>query len=284
MSANWKPDGQKAAQSHRSTSWTSHLEADVGKFRWSVDDNRRSARRPPVSMEFSAGRQHRRQASRSPANVIVRPQGRLLSHARPATLPAPALEWRLRIRDLWRRIGNDFVRKENMSNERPSPIAPICLVVGALLGFGGSFATSASLRGLAWGVDGTALVVGGAILAVHFIRRAQTLLAAGFLVFIAGGALVVSGSAMSLEASARSFAAGAALWAAALALISAPAVMPAAVRVLGFIAGLLFAVTALSTFAGRVLTPLSEPLPFFAYPFLVLTMCGWAWWCRRDPA
>ena len=88
---------------------------------------------------------------------------------------------------------------------------------------------------------------------------------------------------MSLEASAPSFAAGAALWAAALILISAPAVMPVAVRVLGFIAGLLFAVTALSTFAGRSLTPLSEPLPFFAYPFLVLTLCGWAWWCRRDP-
>jgi hypothetical protein len=170
-----------------------------------------------------------------------------------------------------------------MASERPSPIAPICLVIGALLGLAGSFAPSASLRGLAWGVDGTALIVGAALLAVHFIRRAQDLLAAGFLVFIAGEALVVSGSAMSLEASAPSFAAGAALWAAALVLISAADVMPVVVRALGFIAGLLFAATALSTFAGRGLTPLSEPLPFFAYPFLVLTLCGWAWWCRRDP-
>jgi hypothetical protein len=86
---------------------------------------------------------------------------------------------------------------------------------------------------------------------------------------------------MSLEASGPSFAAGAALWDAALVLISAPNVMPMVVRVLGFVAALLFAVTALSAFAGRGLTPLSEPLPFFAYPFLVLTMCGWAWWCRR---
>ena len=171
-----------------------------------------------------------------------------------------------------------------MANERPSPIAPACLVIGALLGLAGSFAPSAALRGLAWGVDGTALVAGAAILAVHFMQRAQAQVAAGFLVFIAGEALVLSGSAMSLEASAPSFAAGAALWAAALALISTPAVMPLAVRVLGLVAGLLFAVTALSTFAGRVFTPLSEPLPFFAYPFLVLTLCGWAWSCRRDPA
>jgi hypothetical protein len=25
------------------------------------------------------------------------------------------------------------------------------------------------------------------------------------------------------------------------------------------------------------LTPLSQPLPFFAYPFLAATLCGWAW-------
>ena len=168
-----------------------------------------------------------------------------------------------------------------MTNEGPSPVAPICLVVGALLGLAGSFAPSASLRGLAWGVDGTALTVGAALLAVHFIRCAQNSVAAGFLVFIAGEALVVSGSAMSLEASGPSFAAGAALWAAALVLVSAPNVMPMAVRVLGLVASLLFAVTALLAFAGRALTPLSEPLPFFAYPFLVLTLCGWAWWCRR---
>ena len=168
-----------------------------------------------------------------------------------------------------------------MSNDRPSPIAPICLVVGALLGLAGSFAPSASLRGLAWGIDGTALTVGAALLAIYFMRCGQDLLAAGFLVFIAGEALVVSGSAMSLEASGPSFAAGAALWAAALILVGAPKVMPMVVRVLGFLAALLFAVTALLAFAGQALTPLSKPLPFFAYPLLVIAICGWAWWCRR---
>lgn len=170
-----------------------------------------------------------------------------------------------------------------MSNDRPPFVAPLCLIIGALLGLAGSFATTTSLRGLAWGLDGVALVVGAALLAVHFIRHGQDLLAAGFLVFIAGQALVVSGSAVSLEASGPSFAAGAALWAAALVLVSTPNIMPLPVRALGFLSALLFASTALQVFAGRSLTPLSEPLPFFAYPFFVFTLVGWAWWCLRVP-
>ena len=170
-----------------------------------------------------------------------------------------------------------------MSTERPPVIAPLCLVVGAILGLAGSFAPSASLRALAWGVDGTALIVAAAVLAVHFLRRDSPLLAAGFLVFIAGEALVLSGSALSLEASAPSFAAGAGLWAAALLLISVPPVMPLPVRATGGLAALLFGTTALQVYAGPGLTPLSQPLPFFAYPIFVLTLLGWAWWCRRTP-
>lgn len=169
-----------------------------------------------------------------------------------------------------------------MSTERPSVVAPICLVIGAVLGLLGSFAPSASLRGLAWGVDGIALIVAAALLAVHFLRHGSPSLAAGFLVFIAGETLVLSGSAMTLESSVPSFAAGAGLWAAALVLISTPNVMPLLVRALGGIAALLFAMTALQVFAGGSLHPLSEPLPFFAYPVFVVTLFGWAWWCRRQ--
>lgn len=171
-----------------------------------------------------------------------------------------------------------------MSNERPSNIAPLCLVVGALLGLAGSFAPSASLRGLAWGIDGVALIVATALMAVHCLRQGDQSAAAGFLVFIAGQTLVLSGSAMSLEASSPLFAAGAALWAAALVLISAAGIMPVLVRVLGGIAALLFAITALQIFAGHDLTALSKPLPFFAYPVFVLTLFGWAWWCRNPAA
>ena len=168
-----------------------------------------------------------------------------------------------------------------MNEARPSPVAPICLVVGAVLGLGGSLAPSASLRGLAWGIDGIALVVAAALLAVHLLRRGQDTAAAGFLIFIAGQSLVVSGSALSLEASAAVFGAGAGLWAAALLVISAPDLMPKAVRVVGCATALLLAATAVQIFAGRSLTPLSEPLPFLAYPLLVVTLLGWAWWCRQ---
>jgi hypothetical protein len=166
---------------------------------------------------------------------------------------------------------------------RPPILAPICLVVGALLGLAGTFMTSPSLRGLAWGLDGVALVTAGAILLVYHFRQGHDLVAAGFAVFTVGQSLVLSGAAMSLEASAPSFAAGAALWAVSLILVSAPRVFAAPVRVLGVIAAFLFAATSLQVFAGRALTPLSEPLPFFAFPFLVFTMFGWAWACLKKP-
>ena len=163
-----------------------------------------------------------------------------------------------------------------MSKSKLKLLAAGCLVFGGVLGMVGSFLPSAA-RGIAWGLDGTALVLGAALLAVHHIKHGHEQLAAGFLVFIAGQTLVVSGSAMELSASSPSFAAGVGLWAAALALVSASSLMPVFVRVTGTIASLMFAVTALQTYGGLSLTPLSKPLPFFAYPFLVLTLFGWAW-------
>jgi hypothetical protein len=151
------------------------------------------------------------------------------------------------------------------------------LVVGGLLGMAGSFVPSADLRGLAWGIAGIAIVVGCALLAVHHLRQGNDQLAAGFLVFLAAETLIVSSSAMTLEASSPSFGAGAGLWSAALVLISAAPAMPVFVRATGAIASILFAYTAVRIFAGAGLTPLSEPLPFNAYPFLVITMLGWAW-------
>jgi hypothetical protein len=73
------------------------------------------------------------------------------------------------------------------------------------------------------------------------------------------------------------------LWATSLALVSAASAMPAVVRTVGFIGSFLFAVVALEMFSGRALTPLSEPLPFFAYPFLAATLFGWAWAHYRHP-
>lgn len=171
-----------------------------------------------------------------------------------------------------------------MAMQRPSVMVPVGLVLGALLGLAGSFAPSAALRGLAWGVDGTLLIVAAALLAVHCLRRNLDLVAAGFLVFIAGETLVVAGSAMSLESSRPLFAAGASLWAAALLMISAPKVMPTLARLSGVVASALFMATALRIFSGTPLDPLSQPLPFFAYPVLVLTLFQWAAWSRSPAA
>jgi len=161
-------------------------------------------------------------------------------------------------------------------------IAAIGLVVGAVLGIAGTFATSATWRGLAWGLDGTALVVASALLTVHHFRRGNDLAAAGFLVFVAAETLIVSGSAMTLEASAPSFGAGVGLWAASLVLVSASGTMPILVRVTGLLAALLFTAVAVKIFMGDAVTPASQPLPFFAYPLLAATLGGWAWAHYRD--
>jgi hypothetical protein len=163
------------------------------------------------------------------------------------------------------------------SGERLRRVAAAGLVTGALLGIAGSFAPSAELRGLAWGVDGIAIIVGCALLVALHVREGNVQLAAGFLVFLAGETLIVSGSAMDLAASAPSFAAGAGLWSAALAIISVAPAVPTVVRATGTIASVLFAVTAVGMFGGGALTALSTPLPFYAYPFLAVTLLGWAW-------
>ena len=164
-----------------------------------------------------------------------------------------------------------------MKDEQLRRLAAAGLVIGALLGMAGSFAPSAAVRGLAWGADGVALVVSSALLGLYYLRRGDVYLAAGFLVFLAGETLILSGSAMDLAVSAPTFAAGSALWSAALLLVSAGPVMPRLIRITGAIAAIVFAVTAARIFGGGALTPLSQPLPFFAYPFLAITLFGWAW-------
>ena len=148
-----------------------------------------------------------------------------------------------------------------MSDSRLRLIAAIGLVVGAVLGVTGTFAPSASLRGLSWGLDGTALIVAAALLTIHHVRRGNDVAAAGFLVFAVGQGLILSGTAMDLVASAPSFAAGVGLWAASLVLVSADRVMPPVVRAVGLVGSLLFAVVAVQIFSGRPLRTMIGPRP-----------------------
>ena len=52
--------------------------------------------------------------------------------------------------------------------------------------------------GLAWGIDGIALVMACSLLTLRFFRMRQEIVAAGFLVFAIGESLLVSGAAMDL--------------------------------------------------------------------------------------
>ena len=163
-----------------------------------------------------------------------------------------------------------------MSEPQRQIAAPCSLVVGAVLGVAGTFASSASVRGLLWGIDGVALVVAGALLTIYHFNRGNNLVAAGFLIFVAGETLVLATAATPLDSSGPVFGSGAALWAASLVLVSAPAVMPLWLRVVAIFAAVLFSIFAVQLFLGQPLDALSKPLPFFAYPLLAATMLGWA--------
>lgn len=164
-----------------------------------------------------------------------------------------------------------------MSEERLRLVAASGLTVGALLGMAGTFAPTAELRALAWGIDGTSIIVACALLAVQYLRAGDVQLSAGFLVFLIAETLVTSGVAIEPSVFSPVFGAGAALWAAALALISASPRLPIFVRATGAIASILLATTAVMIFTGGALHPMSKPLPFYAFPFLAATLLGWAW-------
>lgn len=161
-------------------------------------------------------------------------------------------------------------------------LASVGLAAGGIFGLAGTLAPSAALRGLAWGLDGVALVTAGALLTLGFQRTGRTVVAAGFLVFTIGQALVLSTAAMDLTAGTPVFGGGIGLWAAGLTLVSVPRVFRRPVRVLGFAAAFLLGATAVRIFAGEAVTALSSPLPFYAYPVLVATLGGWIWTLLRE--
>ena len=146
----------------------------------------------------------------------------------------------------------------------------------------GTFVSASSLRGLLWGIDGIALIVATALLAVHHARRDNDVMAAGFLVFLAGETLILASTAMEPVTGVPVFGAGVGLWAASMTLTSVPRLMPTWLRVVAVVGAVLFGIVAVQIFTGHTVTPLSRPLPFFGYPFLAATLLGWAWRHYRD--
>lgn len=156
-------------------------------------------------------------------------------------------------------------------------VAAIGLAIGGAFGLAGTFVASAPLRETLWTIDGVALVVAAALLTMKYQRLGNDLVAAGFLTFVAGESLLLAGNAAGLEASVPSYVGGISLWAAALVLISAPNTFALWMRLTGFIAAVLFVVSAGMILWGAPLLPTSAPLPAAGYPFLVLTFIGWIW-------
>jgi hypothetical protein len=156
-------------------------------------------------------------------------------------------------------------------------IAAVGLVLGGVLGMAGTMVAARNLQSALWAIDGVGVVVATALLAVKLFRKGNDIVAAGFLVFTVGESVMLAGTATTLAASAPSFAAGAALWSAGLLLTSAPREFDGWVRGAAVIGSVLFAITSARIFWGVPVLPTSSPLPFFAYPFLVLTFIGWIW-------
>ena len=162
--------------------------------------------------------------------------------------------------------------------------ASIGLFIGGIFGLAGSFASSASIRGLAWGIDGVALILASALLTIYYFRKGFDTAAAGFLILAIGEGFILSYSGIDLDKNISSFGAGAALWAASLFIISLQKVFPVFIRCTGLLAAILFSIVAFQIFTDHPVNALTRPLPFFAYPIFVITIFGWAWTLVRTPS
>ncbi len=168
-------------------------------------------------------------------------------------------------------------------NERVTRIiASAGLLIGGIFGMTGSFVQDASLRSLAWGIDGIALILAATLLTIYYLRKGQDLVAVGFLIFTIGESLVLSASGIDFAERTSSFGAGVGLWAASLATISFQNLFPILIRAVGFVSAALFLVVAVQIFTGQPVNALTQPLPFFAYPAFVVTIFGWAWTLLRN--
>ncbi len=159
--------------------------------------------------------------------------------------------------------------------QKPPIVAPIGLIIGAVLGMAGAFAPAA-YRGVLWSVDAMGIIVASAMLTMFYFRKQNDTAAAGFLIMAIGESLVFAGS-RNFEIGISAFGAGVFLWAAALTVVSLSGEYPKIVNGAGIIAAILFAAVSLEIFNGATLNPLTKPLPSNAYPFFAFTLLGWAY-------
>ena len=164
----------------------------------------------------------------------------------------------------------------NKMDERKIKLtASIGLLIGGILGLAGSFAPTDSLRCIAWVIDGVGLTIACFILAIYYYRKGLGVTAIGFLVFGVGECFILSSTSIDLEEHTSTFGVGVSLWAMALFIISSQPTYPVFVRCTGWFTAVLFSIVSILIFTNHSLHPLTKPLPFYAYPFLVITIFGW---------
>jgi hypothetical protein len=168
------------------------------------------------------------------------------------------------------------------THRRLNVVAAIGLAIGAVFGLAGTIVTQPHIQATLWGIDSVSLVMATTLLTLKFLRKGNDFVAAGFLVFAIGESVMLSGTAAGLVGSVPSFAAGTALWATALLLINIPKEFAIGVRLVGVVTSILFAITSARIYLGEQLLPTSSPLPFFGYPFIVLTFIAWIWTLLKE--
>jgi hypothetical protein len=161
-------------------------------------------------------------------------------------------------------------------------VAAFGLALGGVFGLVGTFVPSPNVQALLWAIDGAGLVMAAALLALKYFRAERDFVGAGFLFFAIAEGVLMSGTAGGPAASVPAFGAGVALWSLALLLVSVPRQFALPIRLLGLVSAILFTVVAARIFLGEPLLPTASPLPFYAYPVLVLTFAGWIWELLRE--
>ena len=155
-------------------------------------------------------------------------------------------------------------------------IAAIGLIIGGILGLTGSFAPTDALRLLAWNIDGVALTLACGLLAIYYYSIQSFVTAAGFLLFAIGECFILASNSILIDTNPLRFAIGVSLWSVSTAMISSQKTFSLFLRITGMIVTILFTITAIMIFINHPFHPLTKPLPFFAYPFFVITIIGWA--------
>ena len=173
---------------------------------------------------------------------------------------------------------NQSSNLSNSMNERIIKIiASIGLITGGLLGLAGSFAPTDLLRYIAWNIDGVGLIIACILLTLYYYKKGSDITAAGFMIFALGECAIVSSNSIHLEDNVYTFGAGTALWALSLLVISSQKTYSLFIRSMGILSAILFSIVTVLIFTDHPLNGLTRPLPFFAYPFFVITILGWAW-------